>query len=368
MSNGFRYKDTRFPGPTACGVSTLGGEASLSWSGVDRLTVRDLSPHNYSKTWTEFSNAPVDNRVPALDVNGTWVLGTVTTCCGGPFHGAALEWGSNDDINLLNKLGSKIRGHDLALGTALATSKDSIELVTNTAVGLYRAAKHIKHGNFAKAANVLGVDFRRSINFNVRNTFASNWLSFSYGWKPLLGDIHEAMTAIDVASRPRPLKFRARSTLQSETITTVGAIAMTSQKLYRKQIIVTLLESPPLPVTLQLDDPLTIAWELLPFSFVADWFLPIGDFLNARQIVSNLKVVDVVTTTKSTREITNVSSTVPYLTYNGGYVHKYGIIDRVVTHVMPEVPLPSFTPIHDVFSSLPRCLNALSLLQVMFRK
>lgn len=33
--------------------------------------------------------------------------------------------------------------------------------------------------------------------------------------------------------------------------------------------------------TLGLTNPAAIAWELVPFSFVVDWFIPIGNFLNS---------------------------------------------------------------------------------------
>lgn len=36
-----------------------------------------------------------------------------------------------------------------------------------------------------------------------------------------------------------------------------------------------------MPARFGLVNPLEVAWELLPFSFVADWFLPIGGYLNA---------------------------------------------------------------------------------------
>lgn len=36
-----------------------------------------------------------------------------------------------------------------------------------------------------------------------------------------------------------------------------------------------------LPGRFGLLNPLEVIWELVPFSFVADWFLPIGDYLSA---------------------------------------------------------------------------------------
>lgn len=36
-----------------------------------------------------------------------------------------------------------------------------------------------------------------------------------------------------------------------------------------------------IPAALGLTNPASVAWELVPFSFVVDWFAPVGDWLNA---------------------------------------------------------------------------------------
>jgi hypothetical protein len=46
-----------------------------------------------------------------------------------------------------------------------------------------------------------------------------------------------------------------------------------------------------------LTDPASVAWELIPFSFVADWFVPIGDTLRAIHAARTLPVEKVITTT-----------------------------------------------------------------------
>jgi len=41
-----------------------------------------------------------------------------------------------------------------------------------------------------------------------------------------------------------------------------------------------------------LANPAALAWELIPFSFVADWFVGVGDYLNAQTALLGLTVVD----------------------------------------------------------------------------
>ncbi len=40
--------------------------------------------------------------------------------------------------------------------------------------------------------------------------------------------------------------------------------------------------------SLGLTDPYSVAWDLLPFSFIADWFIPIGTYLDNYNIIPNI--------------------------------------------------------------------------------
>jgi len=45
------------------------------------------------------------------------------------------------------------------------------------------------------------------------------------------------------------------------------------------------------PRSLGLYDPLSVAWELVPFSFVADWFIPIGTYLDNLAAIPNISAL-----------------------------------------------------------------------------
>lgn len=44
--------------------------------------------------------------------------------------------------------------------------------------------------------------------------------------------------------------------------------------------------------SLGLLDPLTLAWELIPFSFVVDWFLPVGTYLSQLTALNGLTLMN----------------------------------------------------------------------------
>lgn len=68
---------------------------------------------------------------------------------------------------------------------------------------------------------------------------------------------------------------------------------------------------------LGLINPGTVAWEIVPFSFLVDWFIPVGAWLNSFTDILGYDVLYPFTTT--TREVTAITSSIPdppYLTWS----------------------------------------------------
>lgn len=129
-----------------------------------------------------------------------------------------------------------------------------------------------------------------------------DWLAFRYGWRPLVGDIYGACEQIALQDSGSYDRYRIKAAAKSEVNTSVVKlvnvnIAGVSGKpstqgqldgvnntkasckvvLYASRhsgVYVNLLD-------VGVGDPLTTAWEMLPYSFVLDWFLGVGDFLEA---------------------------------------------------------------------------------------
>lgn len=117
---------------------------------------------------------------------------------------------------------------------------------------------------------------------------------------------------------------------------------------------------------LGLVDPATVVWELIPYSFVVDWFLPIGSYLENLNQIPTLSGRFL--TIKSTR-------------YQGGNVGKtsspvnwtkiptigqfYLKIDRTVSSSL-AVPKPQFNKLSDAMSPT-RIWNAIALVTQRLR-
>jgi len=124
------------------------------------------------------------------------------------------------------------------------------------------------------------------------------WLEIQYGWKPLLSDVHGAVTALSDKDHAQRDRYRAslKSTLRMDDrlIRALPDYQCNSWPKVRAQKLTDVhhkgwlrldyekLDSSLLPTAaaLGLTNPLELVWEELPFSFVVDWFLPVGSYLS----------------------------------------------------------------------------------------
>ena len=116
-------------------------------------------------------------------------------------------------------------------------------------------------------------------------------------------------------------------------------------------------------------NPLSVAWELVPYSFVADWFLPVGSYLNNLDYDLGLRFLKGWITTKTlvSGHVESLggthSSGATTQTWSGGYIScEVSGITRQGMGSFPAVPYPRWKdPI-----SLSHALNAIALLRTAF--
>ncbi len=245
-----------------------------------------------------------------------------------PNFGVAIAWGPNDEIALMSKVADQARGHSFNLGVALGEGRETIDLVTTTCSRFYRSIKQLKRGNFASAARELGLDSRhkkdghhsRGHNSLTADDISSEWLSMQYGFLPLLGDVHESAKAFSaIADKQRSTSFVVNHTKKSSRVVTGFCNVGTFDERISKRLIVTMTEAPGLRASLGLVDPYSVSWELIPFSFIADWFIPIGSYLDAYSLIPKLN-----TSWKSGTRITKLGTNVfvPNQTYWDNYFYQ----------------------------------------------
>lgn len=191
-------------------------------------------------------------------------------------------------------------GESVDLGVALAEGKQSMNMMTKRLMQMARFTRQVARGRLGDAAKTLGL---RKLPPGMRprvppkeakRRFADNYLEFHFGWSPLVGDIYGAAEVLSNPFKPHPIRARSVMTVYNPTTVPFTVVSDTTSIYHTKtvnermdQTIVLrgdlVVTNPNLALANQvgLTNPLTIAWELVPFSFVLDWFVNVGDFLSS---------------------------------------------------------------------------------------
>lgn len=181
-------------------------------------------------------------------------------------------------------------GAQAELGAAVATFSQSLDMITGRTLQLLRFARKLKKFDFKGAARGLSWPTGRPPPKRGPRTrdFGSAWLEYSYGWSPLIGDIFNALDVLGKTDfSERGIKGVASSggyrwydgNVKPNPWANSKEFAATFCILkYQANVRIT---NPNLLLWNQLGlvNPATIIWEVIPFSFVVDWFVNVQQFL-----------------------------------------------------------------------------------------
>lgn len=195
-----------------------------------------------------------------------------------PFYSVST---SLDLSTLVNKWYDQAFGLTANLAEMFATRAKTVNTITSTAIRIATAYRHLRKGRWRACCDTLGIPRYRSL----RKKTTDQWLEYVYGWAPLCQDVYtlcnkpfgEVRRLVKKHGRSRNSKLidtttggrRSVGNLDVETRVTVrGLIRVTGSDLAAVS-------------SFGVSNPALLAWELLPFSFVVDWFLPLGNYINA---------------------------------------------------------------------------------------
>lgn len=273
-------------------------------------------------------------------------------------------WKAYHEAELQGKLVSKVRGHDFNLAVNVAQGKQTVNMIVDNLGSLGRSFVALKRGDFSTAARQLGVSPRRS---KLKTTDVSGrWLELQYGWLPMIGDTFEAVKAYAELHKNRSETVVVKKSING---TYNGSQSPTNWSgdgtwIYRKRIEYEMQESLSAARSLGLVDPLSVVWEVVPYSFVIDWFIPIGTFFDNLSVIPKLQGRFLTTTVNI---YNNFGSSPPSNTYfrnaTASY-HKYSCTRTVTTGL--STAFPSFAPLPEAMSPR-RIWNAISLAHQRFR-
>jgi hypothetical protein len=188
----------------------------------------------------------------------------------------------------LGKFNSLI-GPSAGLGIDAAEHGQALKMIEKRGLMLLRFVRALKKGRFNDAWKAIRDRVPREPPKGLHRAkgFANNFLEWHFGWSPLISDIYHA---IEVLQSPiSTLWVRARSTYKLPIQYTVFRddqvvfSAETITQLYRIELGAGIYVSNPnlrLATQLGVVNPAALAWEVVPFSFLVDWFVPVGNFLS----------------------------------------------------------------------------------------
>lgn len=384
------------------GVFTDDKSSDVLWTYDDAVGANTIGyPH--VKRDNDYYRLHFQNSSQSFDVHGSSEMGdsysgvfppeTVVTNAG--WNRRAGEGLIAMHVNydrIVTKLITALQDRQTNAAQFIVERQQTINLVLSSARRIADAIHSVRKGNIKHAIFALTGNHGSSSSLGkALGGVPEQWLALQYGWKPLLSDIHgscEELARLSLGEPPVLSVSASATTPFGEGDTEVSGQSATDGTLFpqitqfRKSGIVhgrgyleTKLSSTfgqNLARTGMIN-PYNLAWEELPYSFVVDWFLPVGNFLSLLDYETGLvfsrgyvsqKAVDTwdSKTTRSAGRDNNFGNRLT-LNWSGGKIR------TTVTHFkrsafsgLPPVPPPRFK---NPFS-LNHVANGLSLLATAF--
>lgn len=204
-----------------------------------------------------------------------------------------------NSADVLSKLAGQWRQTDLNVGMYLSPEgRESAEMVYESMLRMANSARSLKRGDFGgfvRGLNHLPRSARReSFKKFEQGDISGSFLSAHLGWSPLIGDIFnlsENIRPIDPSVRrlsaQKKVKLNEVTFRKSAYSYSFDSKVITNKQQLRYTLDVT--NEPNFSERFGLNNPFLIAWELVPLSFVADYFLPIGSTIDALGFISSVR-------------------------------------------------------------------------------
>lgn len=243
--------------------------------------------------WSKYQEWP-------LYGNHHWAIGPMDGSSAGVPGGWRLHF--NEELSSLYSRAStnlrlKVKNSKVNIAVSLAEGGQVSRMFSDTARRIAGAYRALRHGDIPGVKKHINVKRRHAESLarrgplDLRRHAPQYWLELQYGWKPLLGDLYGTVTQFHSrVQEGYPIRTRSGSsgifTRADPNLLCLGLVHANAHQLQRTKVryLVEYWVDSSAPANLNdwgLTNPLEVAWELVPYSFVVDWFLPVGDFLSS---------------------------------------------------------------------------------------
>jgi hypothetical protein len=207
-----------------------------------------------------------------------------------PYSGGALvpntEAGYSNELNIAYERLVGSISNSSQLGATLAEGRQSLAMMYSRFGQLIKFTRYVRSFNFVAAAREVNLAITPK-GVSAKRSLANNWLEYSFGWKPLIEDIYNAADHLQNPIKSVRPTGSARATHSYKNVS--GSVASGFWNIqtvfgsrYAKLGCEVSINNANLYLLnrLGLANPASVVWELIPFSFVVDWFTTVGQFLS----------------------------------------------------------------------------------------
>lgn len=244
------------------------------------------SPYNYSRGWTNIlDEQPMIARWSYYD--WMWNVYKRHPSRGRPSHTYYSPTFGGDVANAQAQATTtainNLQSNSASLGADLAEAVRMNDFVAETSGQAAKTILDFRRGNWKALADDFGL--RGGIGKRT-GALSRRWLELIYGIKPLMQSAHDTAGVLFDKSKSVPLIVKAKGSGGSSADHEYddGGYHWTEKSTSSvKARIEATVTCPYITSLSQLGiiNPASVAWELVPYSFVIDWFVPVGNFLTA---------------------------------------------------------------------------------------
>jgi hypothetical protein len=236
------------------------------------------------------------------------------------------------------------------LGTYLAEYRETCSQFGSLAKDMFHIFNEVRTGKFSKIV-------KRIQSHTTLGDLANAKLAYAFGIAPTMSDLSEAL---DRLNSNENLSLFRRFTYKQDCDDNLDYQAWQGNYKIKQRIVYYMEMDTNIDPNFTAGNPAETLWEAIPFSFVIDWMIPIGDYLSAIDAMTGWRFKAGCISTKELMWMTpELTPPPPY-----GWLEKpqvnYHSYQRATLLSLPKYPaLPTYEP----SKSLNSVLNGLALLK-----
>lgn len=209
----------------------------------------------------------------------------------------------------------KIKDQKVNLAIALATMNQTVGMISGALRAILNARVALKKGQFVSAARALGLPVNRTKYVRARKRFnriyptdptaavANAWLQLHFGWEQLVQDVQGGIEVLllhhkSAYEKVHEVYAKVKRAVDDEVHPTGDFVTRRRTKTTIKYTCHFQYDHAGMAnlSSLGLLNPLPVIWDLTAWSFVWDWVLPIGRFLNNLDATVGVRFIDTIWT------------------------------------------------------------------------